>query len=65
MKELNFTDKELYIIAQGLQCLSFMMDHGHVSYSGDASDDTVNASIDTIALKIANAVDINLFDDKN
>lgn len=62
--ELNFTEQELYVIAQGLQCLSFMIDHGYVTYHGDATEDTVNARIDTIARKIADAKGIDLSDEE-
>ena len=65
MKELNFTEQELYVIAQGLQCLSVMMDRGYVIYNGDATEDMVNASIDTIARKIANVNGIDLSDEEN
>lgn len=62
MKELSLTEQELYVIAQGLQCLSFMMDRDYVTYNGEATEDTVNAIIDTIALKIADANGIDLLD---
>lgn len=64
MAELNFTEQELYVIAQGLQCLSFMIDRGTVIYNGDATAVSVNEIIDTIACKIANAKGIDLFDEE-
>ncbi len=65
MKELNLTEQELYVIAQGLQCLSFMMDRGYyVTYSCDATEDTVNEIIDTLALKIADVMGIDLLDEE-
>lgn len=63
MKELILTEQELYVIAQGLQCLSFMMDRGYVTYNGEATEDTVNARIDAIALKIADVEGIDLLDE--
>lgn len=65
MKELTLTEQELYTIARGLQCLSFMMDRGFVTYNGDATEETVNARIDTIARKIADATGIDLSDEAN
>ena len=58
--EISFTERELYTIAQGLQCLSYMIENGHVTYNGDATEETVNSLLDTIAVKIANVKGIEL-----
>lgn len=58
--EISFTDRELYAIVQGLQCFSYMIENGHVTYNGDETEETVNALLDTIALKIANVKGVEL-----
>lgn len=58
--EISFTDRELYAVAQGLQCLSYMVENGHVTYDGDATEETVNALLNNIAVKIANVKGIEL-----
>ena len=50
-----FTHKEFALIAYGLQCLSYMMDNGTVTYSVGETEQTVNDRIDAIANKIAEA----------
>lgn len=61
--DMLFTDRELYVIAQGLQCLLHMVENGgNVTYNDDATEETVNELLNTIATKIANEKGIDLED---
>lgn len=62
MKEtcIYFNDRELYVIAQGLQCLSYMMENGYVKYNEGTTEEMVNSMLDEIAIKIANARGVDL-----
>ena len=62
MKEtcIYFNEQELYTIAQGLQCLSYMIENGHVKYNEDTTEEMVNSILDKIAIKIANSVGVDI-----
>lgn len=57
---IDFDERELYLIAQGLQCLSYMMENGHVKYNEGTTEEMVNSMLDKIASKIANSVGVDL-----
>lgn len=62
MKEtcIYFNDQELYMIAQGLQCFSYMVENGHVKYNEGVTKEMVNSMLDKLVIKIANAKGVDL-----
>lgn len=57
---IEFDERELYLITQGLQCFSYMMENGYVKYNEGTTEEMVNSMLDKIAIKIANAVGVDL-----